>query len=651
MVAWTVLFMAHRHFPVPLMAPLPHFLCFFVPTGTLGTYSGNFKMKYKNLIAALLCAVTPFAYAETTETLDEVVVTATRVAQPLKQSLSHTTVITQQDIQASQAVDVPSLLKNLAGVEMYQSGGVGKQSSLFMRGTNSSHTLVLLDGVRINSATTGSTAIDQIMLDQVERIEVVRGNVSSVYGSEAIGGVVQIFTKHGKGAPSFNIGGGAGTYSTRKASAGFGGEAGATTFNVQASKFRTDGVSAIKTSIVPAVNPDADGYDNTSLSANVRQALNADHSLSASMFQSQGDVQYDSTSAATTAANTFTSTIRKFSLVSDNRVSDTWLSKLQLAQGEDDYKDYLNGVQSSAIRTNNNQMAWQNTVSFDTSRNLLLGVERIDQRVTSTTAYTKTDRQVNSLLAGYTGNYGVQQIQVNVRQDGYSDFGSANTGLLGYGFAVSEVMRVTASVSTAFKAPTFTDLYGPAGWGSNAKLNPERSRNQELGLHYEVTEQQMHLVYFDNHISDLIAADNTWTLQNLNSARIDGVEATYTTQFDQTAFKVALTQQNPRDEKTGLALLRRAKFFSNVGVTQHLGAWKVSGEWQHSGEREDYNINTFARTTLVAYDVVSASASYAVDKHLNVLLRADNLFDQDYMLAHGYNTLGRTVFVGLNYQQ
>jgi vitamin B12 transporter len=606
-------------------------------------------MKQKQLLTALLCAVTPFAHAETAANMDEVVVTATRVAQPLKQALAHTTVITQQDIQAAQAVDVPALLKTLAGVEIYQSGGIGQQSSLFMRGSNSSHTLVLVDGVRINSATTGATAIDQLMLDQIERIEVVRGNVSSVYGSEAIGGVIQIFTKQGRGEPSFNVSGGAGNYSTRKASAGVGGTTGDRSFNVQVSKFRTDGVSAIKTSIVPAVNPDSDGYDNTSVSANLRQAFSAEHSLSASVLQSRGEVQYDNAFAATTAVNTNTSALRKFSLVSDNRFADAWQSKVQWASGEDDYTSYLNAVSSSSIRTNNNQLAWQNTLNVS-SGSVLLGVERLDQRVTSTVAYSKTDRQVNSFLAGYTGNYGGQQVQLNVRQDSYSDFGIASTGLLGYGISVNEAWRVTASVSTAFKAPTFTDLYGPAGWGSNAKLNPERANNRELGLAYAADAQQLHVAYFDNHITDLIAADNTYTLQNLNSARIDGVEANYALQLGQTAFKAALTQQNPRDETSGLTLLRRAKFYSNVGVTQQFGAWQAGCDWQHSGVREDYDINTFARTTLVAYDVLNVRASYAWDKHLNLSLRVDNLFDQDYMLAHGYATLGRTVFIGASYQ-
>ena len=629
-------------------------------------------MKQKLITIALLGAITfPFlAHAEALHShsakspedgdtsrwltpMELVIVTPTRMPQLPDKTIADTTVLDEQEIRKSGVPDVPALLRSLAGVEVVQGGGTGKQSSIFLRGTNSSHVLVLLDGVRINSATTGATAIDQIMLDQIERIEVVRGNVSSVYGSEAIGGVIQIFTKRGKGVPSFNVSGGAGTRNTSRVSAGFGGEAGGTSFNVQASKFKTDGVSAIKQSIVPAVNPDADGYGNTSLSANVRQTLGTDHSLSASAFQSQGDVQYDNAFGASTDTNTTTSTIRKFALVSDNRLAESWLSKLQWAQGEDDYKDYLNGVMGSAIRTSNNQLAWQNTLSLDRNGNLLLGAERLDQRVTGKTAYTKTDRQVNSILAGYTGNYGVQQVQLNVRQDRYSDFGAANTGLLGYGFAMSEAWRATASISTAFKAPTFTDLYGPAGWGSNANLRPERSNNKEIGLHYATGEQQLHVVYFDNRISDLIAADNTWTLQNLSSAHINGVEATYAAQFGQTAFKAALTRQNPRDELTGLVLLRRARFFSNVGVTQQIGTWKTGGEWQHGGERADNHMTAWPgqRVVLSAYDVVNLTANYALDKRLDLSLRVDNLLNKDYMLAHGYNNLGRTLFAGLNFQQ
>jgi vitamin B12 transporter len=282
---------------------------------------------------------------------------------------------------------------------------------------------------------------------------------------------------------------------------------------------------------------------------------------------------------------------------------------------------------------------------------VLLGLENLNQQVTSTYAFTQTTRKVNSLFAGYTGNYSAHQVQANIRQDRYSDFGTANTGLLGYGYVMNDAWRATASISTAFKAPTFNDLYGPVGWGSNPNLRAERSRNNEIGLHYTTAEQRVDVVYFDNRIRDLIAADNTWTLQNLSAARIDGFEVSYAGQFADTGVKAALTSQNPRDANTGQALLRRAKSFASLGVLQQLGTWKVGGEWQYSGTREDYDINTFARTTLASYSLVNLTANYDLSKQLKLSLRADNLFNKDYMLAHGYNTLGRTLFVGLNYQQ
>ena len=607
-------------------------------------------MKQQKLFAAILCAAAPLAYAAT-DTLDEIVVTATRIAQPLSQSLTHTTVINQKDIQDSQAVDVPSVLKNLAGVEIYQSGGIGQPSSLFLRGTNSSHTLVLLDGVRINSATTGATAIDQLMLDQIERIEVVRGNVSSLYGSEAIGGVIQIFTKQGKGEPAFNASGGIGSHNTQRITAGLGGENNGTAFNVQMSKYKTSGVSAIKPDMVPTANPDRDGYDNTSLSGNMRYAFNSDHALTASVFGSDGDVQYDSYGFGVSPQDVHMSKakLHKFSIGSENRFTENWQSKLQLAQGVDDSQNFTNGIPSWNIKTTSDQLGWQNTLSFGSQR-VLLGVENVKQDITSDTPYTRPDRWVNSAMAGYTGQFGAHQMQLNLRQDRYSDFGMADTWLAGYGYVFSADWRVTASLSTAFKAPTFNDMYAPVAWGGNPNLLPEHSRNAEIGVHYMANDQRLDAVYFDNRLHNLIVYQFPLTV-NLDQARSDGLEVSYTGQFSNTGVKAALTLQNPRDTQTGLALLRRAKAYGNVGVTRKIGAWQVGGELQHSNERADIDINTFARTTLGSYNVVNLTANYAFDKRLNLSLRADNLFDSDYMLAHGYNTLGRTLFAGVSYQR
>ncbi|MBI1174458.1 MAG: TonB-dependent receptor [Sideroxydans sp.] len=625
-------------------------------------------MKHTRLFAAILCAAPPFAYAATGDTSDEIVVTATRIAQPLNQTLAHTSVISRQDIRNAQAVDVPSVLRDLAGVEFYQSGGIGKQSSLFLRGANSSHVLILLDGVRINSATTGSTELDQLMLDQVERIEVVRGNASSLYGSEAIGGVIQIFTRHGGGAPCFNASAGIGTHNTRHVSAGFSGQSGDADFSVQASHYKTAGVSAIKPSIVPTVNPDRDGYDNTSLSASLHYALDMDNGLAVSLLDSQGSSQNDNSFGLPTDVNTSKSHIQKLSLLSDNRINATWHSKLQLAQGVDDTRNFLNGMPDIALgalfKTVNNQVTWQNALQFDENSILNLGAEGLTQQVASDTAYTRNKRTAHSLFAGYTGNFGAHQLQANLREDRYSDFGVADTGLLGYGYAINEKWRATAVASTAFKAPTLNDLYYPLinygtfggvtySYQGNPNLKPERSRNAELGMHYTAGGQQVDVAYFDSRIRDLIASNGlaAGSVINLSQARNEGWEFSYDGQFGDTGVKAALTLQNPRDGQTGQLLVRRARSYGSIGITQRLGLWKVGGECQFSGPRVDYDINTFARTTLSGYQVVNLTANYALDKHLNLSLRADNVFNRDYMLAHGYNTLGRTVFVAVNYQQ
>lgn len=629
------------------------------------------------LLAVTLCAAISLAHAQTESApASEVdtapqgdnelavpmkifIVTGTRIGQPLKQTLSHATVINQQEIQDSQAVDVPSLLKNLAGVEFYQSGGIGKQASLFMRGTNSSHVLILLDGVRINSATAGTTAIDQLMLDQIERIEVVRGNVSSVYGSEAIGGVIQIFTKRGRSEPDFSASVGAGSLKSRRIAAGYGGQINDTQFNVQASRYRTAGVSAINPQLAPNANPDKDGYDNTSLSANVRHALNGDHSLSGSLFKSRGEVEYDSlfngfVPAASTDTHISKPALSKFSLASDNRLAEIWQSQLQLAQGRDDAKGYLNGVENSSFKTTSRQIIWQNTLAVHTDGNVLLGLERLKQKVASDTAFTQTDRQINSLFGGYTGKFGAHQVQTNVRQDRYSDFGKANTGLLGYGYAITDTLRATASASTAFKAPTFNDLYYQFDgfFSGNPNLKPERSKNREVGLRYANDTQHVDIIYFDNRIRDLIATSPDFsTVINVNTARINGVELSYAGQFANTGIKAAYTHQNPRDEQTDLPLLRRAKSFANLNIAQQMQSWRVAGEAQHSGPRVDGDIMTFSRITLPSYTLLNLLADYKINQRLNLSMRVDNLLNKDYMLAHGYNTLGRTVFIGLSSQQ
>jgi vitamin B12 transporter len=624
-------------------------------------------MYKKKILGALFCALSPLSYAVSDFSLDEIVVTATRIEQPLKQTLSSTTVITQEDIQNSQAADVPTILRSVAGVEIARNGGYGKSASLFLRGSNPNQVLVLLDGVRINSATFGTTSIEHLMLDQIDRIEVVRGNVSSLYGSEAIGGVVQIFTKQGHGEPVINLSAGVGSFGTRNISTGISGASADTSFSLQISKFITKGYSAINPVIALSANPDNDGYQNNSISANIKHAFTPAHSLSLSAFNSRGQSDFDSSaySSLPTEINKSNNRISKLSLISDNHVSDLWQSTIQLAQGVDDSQNLTNDLPAtpgSIYRTTNKQFNWQNNLKFSEDRQLLIGAESLSQLVYSDLQpkFDRDQRKVKSLYSGYTGKYGSHQVQINARHDDFSDFGNANTGLLGYGFQVNDELRIAGNTSTAFKAPTFNDLFYPFvdyGMGysyqGNANLKPERSLNKEVGLHYFADAQGIDVVYFDNRIRDLITYNSlpAGTYINLDEARINGVEASYRGTFKDTQIKIAFTAQNPVNAKTGERLLVRAKYFSNIGIHQQLGSWKIGGEWQYSGERVVSDINTYTNITLDRYQLLNLTAQYQFNKQLTAAFRIDNLFDQNYMLIHGYNTQGRAFFATLSYHQ
>jgi vitamin B12 transporter len=610
-------------------------------------------MKKYQLLIALLCAVISFAHAESEISLDEVIVTATRLEQPLNQTLSSTSVITREDIKNSQVADVASILSSVAGVEISQAGGTGKASSLYLRGSEATQVLVLLDGVRINTATFGTTSIEHLMLDQIERIEIVRGNVSSLYGSEAIGGVIQIFTKQGQGEPVFNFSAGAGTHGTQRMAAGFAGSREKTDFSLQLSKYTTEGISAIDQNINTSANPDKDGYQNTSLSANIRHSINSDHSLTFGIFNSLGHNQYDSAFGPASDVNTNETRLGKLSITSDNRLNETWQSKLQLAKGTDSYRDFTNGEPtayfgntSSLFQTDNLQLIWSNQLTLGDKKKLLLGVEHLDQRVTSDMqpGYDQTERKVNSLFVGYTGRYVAHQIQANLRQDHNSQFGTANTGLIGYGYIFTETWRATTSYSTAFRAPTFNDLYWPGAGASNPALKPEQSRNTEAGLRYAKEKRNIDAVYFDNQTHNLISLDSNWTPQNINQARISGIELSYAEQFSDTGLKVSAVSQNARDLTTDTMLQRRANQYGNLSVTQKFGAMQLGAQWQYSAARRD---NT---KTLDSYHVFNLTAAYAFNKQTKLTLRADNITDQNNSTVYGYTPLGRTFFINLSYQ-
>jgi vitamin B12 transporter len=632
-------------------------------SGDAGRLQGAFmKLRPQHALAGSalfqLLTLPVFAQSTTDSTpvapMDTIVVTAAKVEQKISDTILDTTVITQQDIVDSQATDLPTLLRREAGVEIVQSGGIGSSSSLFLRGTNSTHTLVLIDGVRASGASTGTTAIDQIMLDEVERIEIVRGNVSSVYGSEAIGGVIQIFTKRGHGAPALSATVGGGNRNTDRATATYGGVIGDTRFNVTASTYGTRGFPALNGADSTTTNTNNDGYHNNSLSANIEQSFGPAVHVGISGYYTEGHLAYgDPFAFSINDINTADTRVGYASVFGEYKVNGMWTTKLTLARGEDYSLNYLNYAPNGLFQTFTNQADWENTVLFAPGQKLLLGAELRRQDLNSDTEYDQTARTVKSVFAGYTGEFGDNSVQLNVRNEHYSDFGSATTYLAGYGYRITPSWRVDAAASSAFAAPNYNDLYYPGF--SNPNLQPEKAQSEEIGIQYGAGAQLAKLVIFQTRIRDLIEFSSvTFLPVNIGRAEITGAELSYRGQLFGADVIASVTEQDPVDQSSGtdIQLLRRAKQFASLSLQKSFGDWRLGGEWHVSGPRTDDNVTAYptAVDTLGGYNIVNLTARYQINKSLAIQARGDNVFNKKYVLADGYNTEPATIFVSLSYQ-
>ena len=607
-------------------------------------------MRQTTLALALGAVFTSAAHAETLPEFvgETIIVTPTRAPQKLAAPLQHTSVITRADIESSTATDLSTLLRQESGVEIAQSGGMGAQTAIRIRGSESDHVLVLIDRVRVNSVTSGATAIDQILLDEIERIEIVRGNVSSVYGSEAIGGVVQIFTRRGQGDMKVSGSTSVGTDNYRKLALSIGGEAGDSRVRFGAARTQTDGFSSVSSEFIPALytfapeDIDDDGYRNTTLNLALSHRIQAGHEIGLTAFRSRGDVEYDGTSQ-----NHSDQTLTALGLYSENRWSADWQSRIQVSQGSDDLTSDLDGAVTGRLKTRNRQLGWNNVLNVGQGV-VRLGAEGLWQQLDTNAAYSDDARRVSSLTAGYTAAIAAHDLQLNLRQDDYSDFGGATTGLLGYGYRMTPALRVSTTVSNAFRAPTFNELYGP--YGSNPELDPERAKSAEVGLTYNGAYGLARATAFITRTRDLINfVPPTWAATNVDRAENRGVELSWSGNLAGLDVRSALTFQNPEDKTTGLGLLRRAEQFGSLSLGQRAGSFDWRAEVLASGPHPDVHATTYARVDVPGYAVLNLNLGWKPTRDWKLSGKLVNLLDKDYALIHGYNTQGRAAFIELAY--
>jgi vitamin B12 transporter len=476
--------------------------------------------------------------------------------------------------------------------------------------------------------------------------------VSSMYGSGGIGGVIQVFTKRGHGdpAPSGEIS--AGARGMWKLRGGYGGQAGDTRFNVSASRFDTRGFSAVDTRLAPNANPDPDGYKNDSVSASVAQRLSSSQEIGASMYRSQGRLDYDNAFGTPTETNTSAQDLGMTQVYWDAGLSERWKTRVTAAEGTDYRTDLRNGAFNNSSNTRSRQLIWDNQVRVTPDHQLSLGLEGLEQKLKNS-GLLPADRSRSASIAraGYLGRLGDHSVQLNARTERYSDFGTADTYFLGYGYDLTQAWRLTASTSTAFRAPTFVDLFG---FGGDPALRPERARTKELGVQWAAGTDLVRVVMFQTSYQDAITFDlATFTVRNVRKANVDGVETSYSGQFAGIDLRAALTVQDATEQEPGgqeLPAIRRARRYGSLAAYKSFSKLRVGGEMVSSGQRPDSNIVTGARLQDDPYTVVNFTARYDYDKHVYAAAKLENAFDEKYQLVNGFNTARRGLFFTLGWQ-
>ncbi|MBV8158301.1 MAG: TonB-dependent vitamin B12 receptor, partial [Dyella sp.] len=605
--------------------------------------------------------------ADQATSLSSVIVTATRTSITTDEALYSVSVITRAAIERLQPASVRDLLVGLPGVSFTQAGGLGQQSSLFLRGTNSTHVLVLIDGVRIGAVGAGQPAFEQIPVDQIERIEIVRGPRSSLYGADAIGGVIQIFTRHGaqdgKLDPSLSVSTGSRSY--MDGHAGLSGGDSHAWFNAGLGGQYTSGINACRIGAAElgvgcfVDQPDNDAYRNWNGMANGGYRWDNGTELAATWLRSKSFVEYDGSPYGGNQAENEQE-------VAGARLSFAplapWKVTLNAGQSRDDNATYFQGTYSDFYTpltyfprtpvghtfSRRNQASWQNDITLDANQLLTAGVDYQQEHIDSDTGYLKSTREDTGVYAQYMGTFGRNEVQLSARHDHNDQFGNHNTGSAAWGYSFDHGLRLSASYGTAFHAPTFNDIYYPFGLG-NPDLKPEKSRSGELGLSQAQGVWNWAVNVYQTTITDLITLDENFVPQNISQARIRGVEGQFGVNLDGWQVQSYLTWLQPKNQEgtyDGNLLPRRPEQTARVDVDRHFGAFGVGATFFASGKAYDDQANLHR---LGGYTTTDLRASYDFLPNWRVEAKLANMFDRNYETAYYFNQPGRTWFLTLRY--
>jgi vitamin B12 transporter len=602
--------------------------------------------------AALCCAVSLAASGAAAPTrLDRIVVTATRTAQTEDQTLAPVTVITRRQIELLQPASLQDLLNDTPGMAISNQGGPGKVSAMFLRGTNATQVLVLVDGIRVGSATAGTTPIQQIPVDQIQRIEIVRGPFSSLYGSEAIGGVVQIFLRHAPGTFTPNASVGVGSYRHWNASSGFSAAGDKGWISVQATHDRLKGINACRVGAAEAFagcfadQPDRDGVHDNALTVNGAYQFNDQWSADALAMRTEGLNKYDGSFSDSDA---YATQVAGGQL--HFRPNDILNLSLRAGSSADFDEDFLDGVYVDHFDTRRTLGSLQADVALGGGL-LSAGMDWQRETIASNYTFTQDARTDRGVFAQWQRSFGDQSLQVNARHDDNSQFGGKTTGSGLWGWTFAKDLRVTASWGTAFRAPTFNDLYYPGF--SNPDLRPESSRNIEVGLRGTPDWGHWSLSVYRNDVSDMISWDAALNRpNNIDRARIIGLEGVAGGMLAGWDVRATATLMNARDNATGgfydgNELPRRPRQSARFDADHGFGRFSFGASWHLAARTWDDIAN---QHPLGGYALTNLRAAWQLTRDWKLQAALNNVFGKQYETAWFYSQPGRNVMLTLRWR-
>lgn len=568
-----------------------------------------------------------------------VVVTANRLAQQSDETLAAVSVITRDEIEASATNDILDLLRAVPGIDIVRGGGIGQQASVFLRGANSNHTLVLVDGVRVASLGTGAYAWEQLPIEQIERIEIVRGPRAAVWGADALGGVIQIFTRR---SDSFDGAVSLGNHSTWGANGGAAVRGDRGGFGVRVGYVDSRGTNATRPSNF-SFDPDKDGYVQRSVGANGDVAL-GDYTLSGTLLRGDNDVEFDSGESNVTQDN--------ITLGLEGPLSQTWSQRVNLGASRETLETPAYFARYESRRE---QADWLHTVRLASNSAVLFGASYLRERGENIDTfggdpiYTRR-RNSHAGFVSWHGRAGAFDFEASGRYDDSSVFGGESTFGGAAGWRITDAARLSLSYNEGYRAPTFNELYSPGFggmYGGNPLLNPESSENIEAAFELAVSDNSdLSLRAFRNEIDELIdfAAPETFNAINIKRARIEGAEVEWHWSADGWALTGNGMWQDPQDRDSGAKLLRRPSRKATVLLERVFdGGARLGLEGYTASRRPDFG------TELPGYGTLSLRGRLPLGAGLSLDGRIENLLDREYSIIDGYTTPGMTALLTLRW--